>query len=248
MTVPFALGGGPLVSIIFPSRGNPKGLSLAIQSLYHFAQDASLIEVLVKADDDDTETVATLQELSQRFPLRGLLSPRGRGYLDIPAYLEGLAVHARGDWLMVFSDDVVMATPQWDQILLNLHNNIWHGLDDIAFLQIGTVGVNFPELFILRRRCRDIMGGFGEHESVDGYLYHVMSFLMSMRVVPIQVLHGKRANPGLIPERQGGKDFQSIKHLRQRLDTTIRLLDHIEAELRKRGDNYHLTGSPVDRK
>lgn len=225
----FTRGSGPLVSILIPSRGNPTGLSTAIQSLLHFAKDRSQIEILVKIDDDDTKTLDWCQDLKRKFPFEAYVGPRGRGYLDIPQYLNLLASKARGDWLFIFCDDVVMATPWWDEILLNADNTLWTGIDDVAYFQVLTTTTNFPEFFILRRKVFEILGGLGRHVSIDSWQMHLHSILMTSRILPIYVLHGKKDNPGVIPERLGGDDYESVKSIRDRVVDLNKLLDYLEA-------------------
>jgi hypothetical protein len=107
-------GAGPLVSVLIPSRGRLSGLLQAIDSLWSLAEDKSLVEFLIKIDDDDHETIDGVMALRERtagvLALSAMVSPRGNGYRDLHHWVNSLAAQACGDWLFVFNDDSKMAT------------------------------------------------------------------------------------------------------------------------------------------
>lgn len=94
----FPRGNGPLVSILLPTRGRVQGLLTAIDSLYSLANNKSNLEFIFKADDDDKETINIIHKISELIPnCKSIVSPRGRGYMDLHIWINQMCSVATGD-------------------------------------------------------------------------------------------------------------------------------------------------------
>lgn len=191
----FNRGPGPLVSILFPTRGRPEGLCKAIDSLWSLARDKSLLEFIYWADNDDHFTVNILRQLQATpgFPIRGFVSPRGRGYHDMHHWVNAMAQKALGDWLVIWNDDAVMKTQDWDQVLLRASPDSfnWHGVEDIICLVAKTV--NHPGaagFYFLRRTVVELLGQFSRIPHNDTWVTTLMRSVDSLyQIDAIEIEH-----------------------------------------------------------
>lgn len=178
----FKRGTGPLVSMIITSRGRPKWLCEAVDSLYSLTKDKSLVEYVFKVDTDDQETIDVISKFSKFLTCRTLISPRGKGYLELHDSVNDLSAIARGDWLFLFNDDAIMKTEDWDQLLLEVDpwNNVprWAGSNDVCLIGTNVIEREISwEFPILRRKVYEILGHFSKSYSNDSYIYWVMTEL-----------------------------------------------------------------------
>src|SRR5947209_173474 len=97
-----------LFSLIIPTRGRPEGLRRLLDSLHGTADDRSAIEAIAVIDEDDAESRAfSYPDLS----FNPVIVPAGlkMGELNLAGYRA-----ARGKFLMLLNDDVIVRTRGWD--------------------------------------------------------------------------------------------------------------------------------------
>jgi 2-polyprenyl-3-methyl-5-hydroxy-6-metoxy-1,4-benzoquinol methylase len=172
----------PLVSVLIPTRGRPAQLCQAISSIYDLAQDKSLVEFILKIDDDDLETIECAKNLASALPLKAIVSPRGNGYHDMHTWVNTMSEAATGDWLFLFNDDARMATPDWDQLVLKLSLAAvnWHGVKDVCCIPIPTAGSEYAEEFMfLRRKVTTILGHYSLIPHNDTWIKTLMRMVNS---------------------------------------------------------------------
>lgn len=108
------------ISAILPSRGRPDQLEMAIRNLAGTAAQPSQLEILVGLDADDEESIETMRRLCKELPLpfvSSWVSPQRFGYARLHEYVNFLAGQSVGDWLMLWNDDAVMVTDDWDAVI-----------------------------------------------------------------------------------------------------------------------------------
>ena len=190
----FKRGPGPLVSFLLPTRGRPEQLKRAVASLYDNALSRDSLEVLIKLDDDDPESLEAARCLVSTYPNINVGSgPRGNGYHDLHHWFNDMAYGAHGDWLFIFTDDAVMKTEHWDQVLQSVGTKApWPAMDDVCLLAphvpSNPKGCDFP---VLRRNTHRILGTFGPTPFVDAWLRTLMTFTGAMLQPPIDIVHEK---------------------------------------------------------
>lgn len=220
--------GCPLVSVFLPTRGRPQGLVEAIDSLHSLCRDKSLVEYVLKADTDDVETVNLIYNLSKVLPIRYIVSPRGKGYLEIHKYLNELTYLCRGDWLLGFNDDAKMLTQDWDQILLEVDASKvpgWAGTDEICLIGTQIVERDISwEMPIIRRKAIEVLGHFTFNFSADSWIYWVMSGINAAFLIEeIKVSHygneiddtTKREGRGVVEKMLDTLNTDEMKRLRE---------------------------------
>lgn len=102
-----------MISVLIPSRGHPDLLARSVFSLIGTARKSP--EILVRSDHDDPDTGAMAVTLATHAIVGEPL-----GYEGLATYYAEMAAQATGDWLMVWNDDDVMLTPDWDEIIEDL--------------------------------------------------------------------------------------------------------------------------------
>lgn len=187
----FPRGPGPLISVLMSTRGRPKPLCQAVDSLFSLAKDKSRLEFIFKADDDDKETISVIEKMEKVIPVKKIISPRGRGYHQIHEWLDQKASLATGDWLFIFNDDAVMASKDWDEVMLHMGTSRpWIGIEDVALVVAQTEGRPFAqEFFFLRRRTFEILGHISKSPHGDNWIYGVMKFIGAAMEMHIVVKH-----------------------------------------------------------
>lgn len=175
----FPRGEGPLASIILPTRGRVKWFLECVDSMWSLAKDQHRLELVVKADWDDKETIQTALNLSTKIPVRLMITPRGKGYMELHQMVNELSALARGDWLFIWNDDARMLTQDWDEVLAEADPSKvpgWKGSQDVCLFAPTVVereaSWEFP---ILRRKVFQILGRFSMTYSNDSWIYWVMN-------------------------------------------------------------------------
>jgi glycosyltransferase involved in cell wall biosynthesis len=251
----FTRGDGPLVSVLLPSRGRPEGLCRCIDSLYSLARDKSCLEFILKLDDDDKKTIEVYEKMKGMVNIRAEISPRGKGYLQMHEWVNRLALQAKGDWLIIWNDDAVLAgdedipsgipgSQNWDDRLLNASFNpdaSWHGCPDICSLITPTIGrPEASEFFFVRRKVVEVLGHFALNPHNDNYLQTVLCFTSSSFRFPIYIHHGSNENKDKVREevleayKVAGKDLNTLNCMRDRMEDVKKTVDYIEQWRRKR--------------
>lgn len=233
-------GSGPLVSVLICSRGRPQHLPLAIRSLLEKAYNPHQVEILVKVDDDDQETLQAVDRISKEVPIKAAVSPRGRGYADIHHFTNLLASHATGDWLFIFNDDARMKTSGWDLCLERFVGpSLWHySPEDVLVLTSCVNGqADSNEFIFVRRSLFSILGHLSLCPYMDSWLYSVTQYIQALvRFHVIEVEHLREVVRD--QTRASTDDFsvngfatlEGIGPALGQLSDTMRILSHLQVK------------------
>lgn len=184
----------PLVSVLIPTRGRPQWLWESMTSLWETADNRGNVEFLLKVDDDDTATIDFLKDtIHPTAPVKVFTSPRGRGYAEIHHWINQLAGHAKGTWLLVWNDDARMLTKGWDTMVECYIpvDGVWHGAEGII-CKVPTINGNLGNtaFFFLHRKVYEILGRLSYIPHCDTWVSSLMRMVDSLLYIPpIQVTH-----------------------------------------------------------
>lgn len=103
-----------LVSATIPTRGRVAGLARTYDSLFSTALIPDRIEVVLRVDDDDQETINNFQGLPNT---KLVIRPRGGGYGDMPVLVSDACQAASGVWTFLIDDDAYLEGWGWDDQL-----------------------------------------------------------------------------------------------------------------------------------
>lgn len=96
-----------LVSILLPSRARVGRLKKCIATLLDTATDDDF-EILIRLDDDDTDSVPEIKKLQLFKPVRCIVGPR-HGYTKLDEiYYPELEDEAAGQWVWEANDDMLV--------------------------------------------------------------------------------------------------------------------------------------------
>lgn len=116
--VPSARRRPGVISATMPSRGRAQKMAASIASLRETAARPDLLEILVAYDPDDPETGAAARQAGADVTWE---APRRYGFAHQSMYYAHLLEQATGEWLLPsWSDDAVMMTQGWDDLLREL--------------------------------------------------------------------------------------------------------------------------------
>jgi hypothetical protein len=156
-----------LASILIPTRKRPASLQATIDSINQTTKNKSAIEILVKVDSDDEETKEFSKVVKSEIDVRFVVGDRHpRGYFGMAQYHDALVQVSRGKLLLVFADDCIMKTQDWDAHLESYADKpCIIGVDNN-----DNEGAGFHVLLVISRVLYNIMQTFGAHPYFDRYL------------------------------------------------------------------------------
>jgi len=175
------------ISVQLPTRGRPKYVIEIVNSLIENVSSTDNIEILLKLDDDDLDSINTIKnELGNHIDslVKMVITPRLGGYFDLPTHHYSLSKEADGEWLFLFNDDLRLLTKDFD-LLVKPHQG------QIKFLHSNNVvdceGWYFPFIH------RDIIKTLG-HLSIDtpycdGWLRVLGEKLNIIEHIPVKLNH-----------------------------------------------------------
>lgn len=102
-----------IVSFLIPTRQRLQMLLDVIRSIRESASQDTEVEILVRVDEDDHETLAARDRIQGKL----VVGPRGHGYNNIDIYVNEMAVQSHGDWIIGWNDDAYMRSIYWDKLL-----------------------------------------------------------------------------------------------------------------------------------
>lgn len=232
----FKRGSGPLASILIPTRGKPKSLLEAIDSVYSLASKKSNVEFIVKIDTDDQETIDMVCGIQGVIPLRSIISPRGKGYADMHHWLNDMCAIASGDWLYLFNDDARLKTDRWDEMLEDVYIiDARPGTEDVCMFYTPTIDrPEAKEFMFLRNTVYKLLGHWSLSPYADYWIRTVMGKVGLCYKLPIFVEHlnpqggNKNVNYPFVSET-----ISSTRAIRAMTTDEIKLLDYIDAAIVK---------------
>lgn len=177
-----------LVSVLLPSRGRPESLHATIHGLRDLATAPDQIEILVACDPDDTATFHAAWAADAH---QVLMTTQRYGYQRLHEYINRLAAHAEGAWMMLWNDDAVMLTSRWDKVIADqpLGLRVLHPDHNQ-----GPVLNTFP---IFTRELYELLGHVSTSPHCDSYLEAISRPTGIEHRVPIEIRHDRYDLTGL---------------------------------------------------
>jgi hypothetical protein len=161
-----------LVTAMCPTRGRTRMLEESLITLTSKCHVPTRLEILIRCDDDDIDTQHWLRSRTELFS-RAIVGPRGGGYADLHNMYDHMCQEAKGKYLMMWNDDALMLTQNWDDEI------VLHGDRDDRPLYLDTRVMNgmiehqytFP---IIHRSYYEILGRYSQSAHSDTYIYEVL--------------------------------------------------------------------------
>jgi glycosyltransferase involved in cell wall biosynthesis len=182
-----------MISVLLPTRGRPDSLRESIDSLLDNADDPRQVEVLCAVDSDD-EVSATVCLHLDHVGVSAWISPERYGYARLHEYVNFLAGHALGDWLMLWNDDARMLTEGWDTVVME------QSTESVLWSQCNhdEAGNLFP---IWPQAWYHELGYVSWSPNIDVWISEIGRRLGIEKGVPVQVMHDRPDVTGSAPDQ-----------------------------------------------
>lgn len=175
----------PILSFLIPSRGRFNYLCDAIISIVENSSDSNKIEILIKFDDDDFDSLSKLSKLPYKENIKIIIYSRGDGYGSLHHFQNDLYKISSGNWILSFSDDAIMKTKNYDLLFNNLPI-------DVPFAVMYSEGNNHAgDIFpgINRKYC-EVQGDFFSASAYsDGHIWYTIKKLNNYTILPVTIFH-----------------------------------------------------------
>jgi glycosyltransferase involved in cell wall biosynthesis len=109
------------VSVLLPTRGRYEMLVRSLESLTENCSDVNNIEILLAVDTDDTETTDKIAKLIEGKDYFKMFFYERKRYRGLHLYINDLCHKATGDSLMIWNDDAIISSKNWDLEIAKLH-------------------------------------------------------------------------------------------------------------------------------
>ena len=106
-----------IVSALIPTRKRVKRLINTLASLRACCDDPDSMEILLRVDDDDLETIFHLPKLTDEFGVRVQVGPRNKGYDSMGEFITELSDLALAPWVFIIDDDATVEGCGFDRQL-----------------------------------------------------------------------------------------------------------------------------------
>lgn len=111
-----------MISILLPTRNRLKMFTESVDSLLSNVSSLDQIEILVAMDDDDDETVNEIKKIIHNKKNIKLFLFTRKHYHGLHEYINFLAKQCSGKFIMIWNDDCLMETKDWDKFIMEYDN------------------------------------------------------------------------------------------------------------------------------
>lgn len=180
------------ISILLPTRLRPIQVSKTIDNIISKVSDIENLEILLRMDEDDTETLELLKTKYCNYIdkyIKIVVGERKKGYEDLSNFFYELFEISTGEWMFLFNDDLTCETQNFDLLITenNYGVSILYGLGDNFNCNIRGGNWCFP---IVNRKIVQTLEHFSiETPHVDGWIRLIGESLNLIKIVPIKLNH-----------------------------------------------------------
>jgi hypothetical protein len=112
------------ISILMATRGRPELAFKSLKSMIDLAHNVDEIEFCVAIDNDDIKSMDYFKEtvvpwFEEKDHNILVMTFDRLGYANLPKYMETLALQSRGAWFIVWNDDALMESQDWDKEIVS---------------------------------------------------------------------------------------------------------------------------------
>ena len=226
------------ISVLLPARGRPEPMEKCLHTLIGQAKNPERIEVLIAFDDDDVDTIAYFSDtiapyLDEQGVSYSALQFKRLGYIRLHEYLNELARHSHGGWMLFWNDDAVMVTEDWDQAIMD-HDG------EFTLLRTDTNHQHPYAIFpIVPRKWVEITGHLAQHQLNDAWISQIGWMLDIVTTIPIMIHHERydltgmngdevyKNRPMLEGNPKNPRDFNHVSYRRIRIEEATKLANHL---------------------
>jgi glycosyltransferase involved in cell wall biosynthesis len=229
------------ISVLLPTRGRTASLEASVKSLIDTANDITKVQLLLAFDNDDTDSIeyfsTNIQPVIEqhKMPFTALIY-EPVGYERLNEYVNSLAKHATGDWIMFWNDDAIIHTKAWD-LKITEHTG------KFRTLRIPTHNCHPYAVFpIVPRKWFELFGYLSAHQLSDAWISQI-SYMVDIVVnLDVDVTHDRfdltgnnndetfNNRPMLEGNPGHPKDFNFISWRNHRLGDCRKIAEYLKSQ------------------
>lgn len=210
-----------LVSVLLPTRNRIPLVKRTVQSLLTNSANPDQIEIMVAYDEDDVASQEYFNSTEWTDLINSFKSHSQVchcpcwGYSGLNHYYTTMAKQSNGHWLMIWNDDAVMLTPNWDQHLAAEQDYV--GLLHMTTENFKKTLTLFP---LIPRVWIDLFGSISLHQLNDSWIQDICHEVDAVREIPVTVFHDRFDVTGnnldtTFQDRQYGKKLYNHENMKK---------------------------------
>lgn len=178
------------ISFLLPTRGRTTALQNSVQSLVETASEPSKIQIMFGFDTDDESSYEYFcQEIQPWLDDKQVgyiaLKFKPMGYINLHKYSNKLAEYTDSHWLVVWNDDTIMHTQEWDTVIMSYTGQF-------KLLAFHTHRDHPYSIFpIVPRKWYDLLGYISPHPTQDGWVSQQAYMLDIWERIEVTVEHDR---------------------------------------------------------
>jgi hypothetical protein len=178
------------IAVLLATRGRTEMLGRSVRSLIELAAKPERIQLMFAFDNDDaTGFDYFVQELQPWLDARDVnytaLKFQRMGYVNLHKYNNAMAKQTNSDWLVIWNDDAVMETQDWDRVIMSYQGQF-------KLLSFKTHRMHPYSIFpIVPRKWYDLLGYISPHPTQDGWVSQQAYMLDIYQRIEVDVLHDR---------------------------------------------------------
>jgi hypothetical protein len=178
------------ISILLATRGRAEPLGRSIRSLIEKAAIPHQLHLFFAFDKDDTVGPEYFNNdlkpyLDEKRITYTAMRFEPMGYVNLHKYNNAMAKQADSDWLVIWNDDAVMETQDWDL-------RITERTGEFKLLAFKTHKLHPYSIFpIVPRQWFDLLGYISPHPTQDGWVSQQAYMLDIYERIEVDVLHDR---------------------------------------------------------
>jgi len=168
-----------LISVLIPTRKRVSLLKECLDSLNDKTQDKSLVEILLKIDTDDQETIDFVKQykVTSSIEIKDIITDRKNGYGSLDEHMNNLVSYSESEFLLGLNDDVEILTDGWEQFYKPYKGKNFFLAINIIAIKNGLTTKLWPDYNAFPTIPHDIknhIGALQGHIMLDDWWEHVM--------------------------------------------------------------------------
>jgi len=178
------------IAMLLATRGRTEMLGRSVRSLIELAAQPERIQLMFAFDnDDETGFDYFVRELQPWMDARDInytaLKFQRMGYVNLHKYNNAMAKQTNSDWLVIWNDDAVMQTQDWDRVIMSYQGQF-------KLLSFKTHRMHPYSIFpIVPRKWYDLLGYISPHPTQDGWVSQQAYMLDIYQRIEVDVLHDR---------------------------------------------------------
>lgn len=178
------------IAVMLATHKRTDALSRSVFSLLDRTKNLDRIQIIFGIDDNDSigtdHFINVIQpELDRRGVDYTALSFEPLGYLGLNQYYNRMSDEADADWLMVWCDDAIMETQDWDE-------RVAECTGEFKLLKVHAHNEHPYAVFpIIPAEWREVTGYYAQHQMLDAEVSQMAYMLDIMKIIEINVTHDR---------------------------------------------------------